>query len=119
MVKTAALALRIDPKLKTQLETEAEREGRSLASYVERILETYHDLLRASKENASSSKDARPPRWKLLDPRPHNFRKSGARVSLQIAEGMPLALLSADHAAELGKQLTECAKLAPKMPLEG
>jgi hypothetical protein len=102
MAKTAALAIRIDPKLKSMLEREAKKDGRSVASYVEHVLTQY--------------RPSGPPKWILRDPQPHNFEKRGVAVSLAIAEGWPLAVMPADHAADLGKQLIECSKIAAQMP---
>jgi predicted transcriptional regulator len=43
MTKTAALSIRIEPQLKSDLERLAERDKRSLASYVEIALQAHVD----------------------------------------------------------------------------
>ena len=55
------------------------------------------------------------PQWLLQDCKPINREKIGARVFLPIAEGSPGAMLTADHAEDLGKQLIEAAKKARQM----
>jgi hypothetical protein len=100
MAKTAAIAVRIPPHLKEAIQQQAEADGRSLASYVERVL-TLH---------------GQPPVWILRDVQPINRKKSGPAVNLPIAEGWPTALLDASRAEALGKQLIAAAQIAKKLP---
>ena len=53
-----------------------------------------------------------PPAWILHDPQVVHQKEVGWKVRLPIAEGWPVAYLSANHAEELGKQLIEAAKRA-------
>jgi hypothetical protein len=100
MAKTATLSIRVDEGMKAELESRAEKDGRSLASYVERILARHHSL----------------PAWQLRDPQPHHRKKVGPQVSLSIAEGWPVAVMSANNAQALGEQLIRVAQLAKKLP---
>lgn len=100
MAKTAAISIRVEPAFKEALEEEARKDGRTLASYVERVLALHHQM----------------PAWKLRDCQPINRRKGGARVALPIAEGWPVAELTAAHAEALGEQLIGAAKIANKIP---
>jgi hypothetical protein len=100
MAKTAALSVRVDPELKAALEKQAAKDGRALASYVERIL-VLHQL---------------PPVWLLRDAQPLHRKRGGASVSLSIAEGWPAAIMSASNAKALGEQLIRAAQLAEKLP---
>lgn len=101
MVKDAAISVRVDEALKEHLENQARDEGRSLAAYVERVLQVHTTL----------------PRWRLDEPQALNSKKRGAQVALPIAEGWPLATLSAEHAERLGKQLISLAQAARKLPV--
>lgn len=100
MVKDAAISVRIDESLKRQLQRDADNDGRSLASYVERIMELH----------------SRMPVWTLKDVQPVHWKKHGPRVALPIAEGWPTATLTAEHAEALGKQLIKAAEIARKLP---
>lgn len=100
MTKEAAISVRVDARLKAFLEQKAREEGRTLAAYVDRILQ----LL------------PQPPSWILRDAQPINRREGGPTVVLLIAEGWPSALMSADRAEALGKQLIGAAQLARKIP---
>lgn len=53
-----------------------------------------------------------PPDWILHDPQVVHQKEVGWQVCLAIAEGWPVACLSANHAEELGKQLIEAARRA-------
>jgi hypothetical protein len=100
MAKTAALSIRIKPKLKGQLEDQAKKEGRSLASYVERVLEIH----------------TAPPKLILRDCQSFNRKETGPRVHLPLAEGWPGALITPEHAEALAKQLIQAAKQSRAMP---
>jgi hypothetical protein len=100
MVKDAAISVRVDEELKGALETQANQEGRSLASYVSRVLRLH--LL--------------PPQWILKDPQPLNWKSKGPLISLSVAEGWPGAVFPADRAESLGKQLIAAAQMARKLP---
>jgi hypothetical protein len=100
MTKDAAISVRIDARLKAFLEQKAREEGRTLAAYVHRILQLLHQL----------------PSWILRDAQPINRREGGPSVVLLIAEGWPSAVMSADRAEALGKQLIGAAQLARKIP---
>ena len=100
VVKTAAISVRVPPHLKEAIEQQATADGRSLASYVERVL-TLH---------------GQPPAWILRDVQPINRKKRGPAVNIPIAEGWPGALLDANHAEALGKQLIAAAQIAKKLP---
>ena len=99
-MKSAAISVRVEPRLKGALEKEAKKEGRTLAAYVERVLALHQSL----------------PNWILRDAQPFNRRDGGAFVSLPIAEGWPTAVMAADHAERLGEQLIASARLAKKIP---
>jgi hypothetical protein len=99
-MKTAAISVRITSELKAGLEAEAKRDGRSLASYVERVL-TLHQML---------------PQWLLRDANPTHREETGPRVTLPIAEGWPAASMAADQAEVLGRQLIEAARIAKSLP---
>ena len=101
MVKDAAISVRVDEGLKEHLEKQAQDEGRSLAAYVERVLQLHTQL----------------PRWRLKELQPLNSKAHGPRVVLPIAEGWPVAQLTAEHAESLGKQLISLAQVARKMPV--
>jgi hypothetical protein len=100
MAKTAALSVRIDPALKSALEKHAVKDGRTLASYVERVLALHHQ----------------PPAWLLRDAQPIHRKPGGPRVSLSVAEGWPAAIVSVSTAKALGEQLIRAAQLAEKLP---
>jgi len=100
MAKSEALSIRIDPALKEKIERDAEKDGRSISSHVERILDLHTKL----------------PQWILRDCQPQHRRLGKPHVVLPIAEGWPSAVLSADHAERLGEQLIGVAKLARKTP---
>jgi predicted DNA-binding protein len=99
-MRSAAISVRVAPNLKESLEATAKREGRSLASYVERLL-TRHEMM---------------PEWILRDANPSNRAERGPHVSLSIAEGWPTASLPADHAEALGRQLIRAAEIARGLP---
>ncbi|MGA7384167.1 MAG: hypothetical protein WBW81_05595 [Methylocella sp.] len=100
MTKDAAISVRVDARFKAFLEQKAREEGRTLAAYVDRILQL---LLQ-------------PPNWVLRDAQPINRRQGGPTVVLPIAEGWPSAGMSADQAEALGNQLIGAAQLARKIP---
>lgn len=100
MTKDAAISVRVDARLKAFLEQKAREEGRTLAAYVDRILQL---LLQ-------------PPSWIMRDAQPINRREGGPSVVLRIAEGWPSYGMSADRAEALGKQLIGAAQLARKIP---
>jgi hypothetical protein len=100
MTKSAAISVRVDERLKEELEKVAKQEGRSLASLVERRL----------------SMQLQPPKWTLRDVQPLNWKSKGPLVALPVAEGWPTAVLQAEHAEALGKQLLAAAQLARKLP---
>ena len=102
-LKDAAISVRVQADLKAHLENRAQEDGRTLASYVARIL-SHHDQV---------------PKWILVDPDPRNLRKIGPCVNLRIAEGWPTPLLTADQAEALGKQLVAAAQVARKIPAGG
>jgi hypothetical protein len=99
-MRSAAISVRVGPEFKRALEASARREGRTLASYVERVLAIHES----------------PPIWILRDAHPTNREETGPRVSLQIAEGWPAVSITADHAESLGRQLIEAAKIAKSLP---
>jgi hypothetical protein len=101
MVKNAMVSIRVAPEVKERLEKAAMLDGRSVASYVERLLDSLHQSL---------------PRWILRDCYPIHRNDIGPRVVLSIAVGMPTAMLTADHAEALGKQLIAAAQMAEKLP---
>ena len=99
MVRNAAISVRTDDEFKAELEKQASAEGRTLASYVERVLRLHHQM----------------PVWKLSECQPLNRKKYGPHVVIPIAEGWPSAGLPAAKAEALGERLIEAAKLARKM----
>jgi hypothetical protein len=99
-MKTAAISVRVSSDLKAEIEAAAKRDARSLASYVERVLTLYQML----------------PQWQLRDANPLHRKESGPSVSLSVAEGWPLAVISADHAEALGRQLIEAARIGKSLP---
>jgi hypothetical protein len=99
-MKTAAISVRVNSDLKAAIEAAAKRDGRSLASYVERVL-TLHEM---------------PPQWGLRDANPMHRSEKGPGVALSIAEGWPTAVIPADHAEALGRQLIEAARIAKSLP---
>lgn len=99
-MKTAAISVRVSSDLKAEIEAAATREGRSLASYVERVL-ALHQML---------------PQWVLRDANPTHRKETGPRVSLPIAEGWPAVSMPANHAEDLGRQLIEAARIAKTLP---
>jgi hypothetical protein len=99
-VKSAAISVRVAPELKESVEATAAREGRTLASYVERILARHEAL----------------PQWTLRDASPTHRAEHGPRVTLAVAEGWPAAVMTADHAEALGKQLIRAAEIARDLP---
>jgi hypothetical protein len=100
MAKTAAIAVRIPPHLKEAIQQQAAADGRSMASYVERVLALH----------------GQPPVWILRDAQPIKRRKGEPAVSLPVAEGWPAAVLDAARAEALGKQLIAAAAIARKLP---
>jgi hypothetical protein len=58
-----------------------------------------------------------PPHWLLGDLRPHNSSEHGPSVSMSIATGMPIAIMSAEHAQALGEKLIEAARIAKGLPV--
>lgn len=100
MTKDAAISIRVDAGFKAFLEQKAREEGRTLAAYVDRILQL---LLQ-------------PPNWSLRDARPINRREGGPTVVLSVAEGWPSASIRADQAEALGNQLIRVAQLAREIP---
>ena len=101
MVRNATISIRVEPALKDALEEQATKDGRTLAAYVERVLILHSQW----------------PVWRLKDCQPINSKRYGARVALPIAEGWPVAEITAPHAKMLGEQLTTAAKIASRMPL--
>jgi len=99
-MKSAAISVRVGPELKEDLEASAKREGRTLAAYVGRVL-ALHQML---------------PAWILRDAHPSHREGHGPRVTLPVAEGWPVASITADHAESLGRQLIEAAKIAKSLP---
>src|SRR5262245_14505 len=99
MAKTAMIALRIEPKLKTQIEKAAKADHRPASSFVERVLQMYFDR----------------PKLILSDPQPHHREDGGPAVTLRIAEGWPVAGITAEHAEKLGAQLIEAARMSRRM----
>jgi predicted DNA-binding protein len=55
MVKTAAISLRVSPELKESLEQQATADGRSLASYVERVLTLHVNNMFAHPETRAKA----------------------------------------------------------------
>ena len=100
MAKDAAVSIRIESEFKAELEKQAAQEGRTLGSYIERVLRLHHQM----------------PLWKLRDLQPANTKKEGPSVYLPIAEGWPGVTIAARRAEELGEQLIAMAKIARKMP---
>jgi hypothetical protein len=100
VTKDAAISVRVDAGFKAFLEQKAREEGRTLAAYVDRVLQL---LLQ-------------PPNWILRDAQPINRREGGPTVVLLIAEGWPSALVSADQAEALGNRLIRAAQLAREIP---
>jgi hypothetical protein len=100
MIKDASLSLRIDGKLKEDLQQHAAAQGRTLASYIERALMVHGKI----------------PFWMFEDPQPLHRKKGSPRVALSVAVGWPSAELTADHAERLGKELIKAAEIARKMP---
>ena len=96
MIKEAALSLRIDGDLKEALQQQADAQGRSLASYVERALMVHGKI----------------PLWTFDDPQPRHAKKEGPRVVLSVATGWPSAMLTAEHAERLGRELIGAAERA-------
>jgi|SRR5580693_4780066 hypothetical protein len=101
MVKNAALSIRIAPELKDQLEGLAANAGMSVASYAERALKLH----------------AAPLQWVLSNPELTHSLMNGAQVKLPVAEGLPLAFLTPEHAAALGGQLLHAAQVASVTPV--
>jgi predicted DNA-binding protein len=101
--KTAAISLRVEPTLKARLEQFATKDGRPLAAYIERHLE----MLAMSDE---------PPTYTLRDAQPRHHEGKGPIVTLHIADGWPVAVVTADHAERLGRQLIGAAQLARSLP---
>lgn len=99
MAKTAAISVRVDPEFRDQIEAEATKDGRTLAAYVERVLQLHLMM----------------PQWVLRDPQPIS-RRDGPAVLLTVAEGWPSVTLSADRAVALAKQLQYAADVARGMP---
>jgi hypothetical protein len=99
-VKSASFMVRVAGALKTTMEQHAKREGTTLASYVERVLELHHAF----------------PVWLLRDVQPHNRGRHGPCVAFSIADGWPAAEIGADHAQRLGEQLIAAAISAKGAP---
>jgi hypothetical protein len=89
MVKDAAISMRVEPSLKARLEAAASESGMTLAAFAERALEVH----------------SRGPVWSLIYPEVFHSERFGTTIKLQVAEGWPVALLTAEHAERLGKQL--------------
>jgi hypothetical protein len=100
VTRTAALSVRIEPQFKQMLEERAKEERRTLAAYIERVLELHHAQ----------------PAWTLRDPQPVHGEKRGPRVLLRAAEGWPSAMLLPEEAEALGRQLIHAAGVARGMP---
>lgn len=87
MAKDAAISLRVEPVLKTALEQQAMKEGRALASYVERVLVLHSQL----------------PNYLLRDCQPLSRKDKGPQVGLAVAEGWHGHLMQSASTAALRK----------------
>ena len=99
MVKNAALSIRVAPELKKRLEDKADESGITAARYAEKALDFYSG----------------PPKFTFNEIEVVHGAKSGTRIKLNVADGMPLALLTPARAEEIGKQLIEAVQVAKKM----
>jgi hypothetical protein len=99
MVKDAAISLRVEPSLKARLEAAASESGMTLAAFAERALEVH----------------SRGPVWSLIYPEVFHSERVGTTIKLQVAEGWPVALLTPEHAEQLGRQLLTAVAVAKRI----
>jgi hypothetical protein len=100
MVKDAAISMRVEPSLKAQLEAAAAEAGMTLGAYAEQKLQVHSRL----------------PVWSLIYPEVFHSERVGTTISLQVAEGWPVALLPIEHAEQLGRQLLKAVAIARHIP---